>query len=92
VGKLTISRRYNLLPLLRSNPGGFTRSWPYRTCPYAFLKASAKVQLFFKIAILIPNFFVTLDKLLRLGIKNMQAYFVLLSTFRNFAGVIIFTA
>ena len=33
VGKLTISRRYNLLPLLRSSPGGFTRSWPYRTYP-----------------------------------------------------------
>ena len=28
---------------------------------------------------------VTLDKLLRLGIKNKRVYFVLLSTFRNFA-------
>ncbi len=34
VGKLPASRRYNLLPLLRSGPGGFTRSWPYRTYPY----------------------------------------------------------
>ena len=33
-GKLTISRRYDLLPLLRSSPGGFARSWPYRTYPY----------------------------------------------------------
>ena len=34
VGKLPISRRYNRLPLLRSSPGGFIRSWPYRTYPY----------------------------------------------------------
>ncbi len=34
VGKLPASRRYNLLPLLRSSPGGFTGSWPYRTYPY----------------------------------------------------------
>lgn len=33
VGKLTVSRRYNLLPLLRSSPGGFRGSWPYRTYP-----------------------------------------------------------
>ena len=30
------------------------------------------------------NFFVTLNKLLHLGIKNMRAYFVLHSIFRNF--------
>ena len=35
VGKLPTSRRYNLLPLLRSSPGGFARSWPYRTYPYS---------------------------------------------------------
>ena len=34
VGKLPTSRRYNQLPLLRSSPGGFARSWPYRTYPY----------------------------------------------------------
>ncbi|OUP09351.1 hypothetical protein B5F34_06800 [Mediterranea sp. An20] len=36
VGKLTTSRRYDLLPLLRSSPGGFTRSWPCRTYPFWF--------------------------------------------------------
>ncbi|RGS03570.1 hypothetical protein DWY14_14330 [Phocaeicola plebeius] len=34
MGKLTISRRYNQLPLLRSSPGGFEGSWPYGTYPY----------------------------------------------------------
>ena len=38
VGKLTISRRYDLLPLLRSSPGGFTGSWPYRTYPFCGCK------------------------------------------------------
>ena len=38
VGKLTISRRYNQLPLLRSSPGGFEGSWPYRTYPYFRLR------------------------------------------------------
>ena len=33
VGKLLISRRYNLLPLLRSRPGGLRGSWPYETYP-----------------------------------------------------------
>jgi len=36
VGKLTVSHRYNLLPLLRSSPGGLTGSWSYRTYPYWF--------------------------------------------------------
>ena len=40
VGKLPTSRRYNLLPLLRSSPGGFAGSWPYRTYPYTCLKKS----------------------------------------------------
>ncbi|OYP40819.1 hypothetical protein CIK88_07875 [Prevotella sp. P5-50] len=34
VGKLSVSRRYNQVPLLRSRPGGFRGSWPYRTCPF----------------------------------------------------------
>ena len=38
VGKLTTSRRYDLLPLLRSSPGGFTGSWPYRTYPFCGCK------------------------------------------------------
>ena len=38
VGKLPTSRRYNQLPLLRSSPGGFARSWPYRTYPYFCIK------------------------------------------------------
>ena len=44
VGKLPTSRRYDLLPLLRSSPGGFARSWPYRTYPYTFLKKSMSIQ------------------------------------------------
>ena len=31
-GKLLTSRRYDHLPLLHSCPGGFSRSWPYKTC------------------------------------------------------------
>ena len=46
-GKLIISRRYNLTPLLHSCPGGFKGSWPYKTYP------NAKVPLLFKVA----NFF-----------------------------------
>ena len=30
-GQLTVSRRYNQVPLLCSHPGGFRGSWPYRT-------------------------------------------------------------
>ena len=37
-GKLSISRRYNQLPLLRSSPGGFEGSWPYRTYPFCGCK------------------------------------------------------
>ena len=60
---LTISRRYNQLPLLRSSPGGFEGSWPYGTYPYFkylaipelsaryFLIAGAKVSVFFESAI-----------------------------------------
>ena len=63
VGKLTISRRYNQLPLLRSSPGGFEGSWPYGTYPYFknlaipelsaryFLIAGAKVGIFSEYAI-----------------------------------------
>ena len=42
VGKLPTSRRYNQLPLLRSSPGGFARSWPYRTYPYTCIINSNK--------------------------------------------------
>nr|DAZ07297.1 MAG TPA: hypothetical protein [Caudoviricetes sp.] len=52
MGKLTISRRYNQLPLLRSSPGGFEGSWPYRTYP------GAKVGIFIKPAIGSLHFFV----------------------------------
>ena len=42
VGKLAISRRYNQLPLLRSSPGGFIRSWPYRTYPFLFCECKGR--------------------------------------------------
>jgi hypothetical protein len=51
VGKLTTSRRYNRLPLLRSSPGGFIRSWPYRTYP------DAKVDIFSDSASVLFPFF-----------------------------------
>ena len=44
MGKLLISHRYNRIPLLNSLPGGFYRSWSYKTYP------SAKVTLFSKSA------------------------------------------
>jgi len=31
-GKLPASHRYDLIPLLRSRPGGFKGSWLCRTC------------------------------------------------------------
>ena len=31
VSELSVSRRYNQVPLLCSHPGGFRGSWPYRT-------------------------------------------------------------
>lgn len=40
-GKRSTSHRYNQIPLLRSRPGGFTRSWPCRTNP------STKVGIFY---------------------------------------------
>ena len=42
VGKQSISRRYDLIPLLRSSPGGFKGSWPYRTYPFCGCKVSAR--------------------------------------------------
>ena len=33
VGMRSASRRYDQVPLLRSSPGGFRGSWPYRTFP-----------------------------------------------------------
>ena len=46
-GKLLISHRYNRIPLLNSLPGGFYRSWSYKTYP------SAKVTFFSESANLI---------------------------------------
>lgn len=43
-GKLTTSRRYNQVPLLRSSPGGFRGSMPCRTYP------GAKVDIIFYFA------------------------------------------
>ena len=51
-GKKTTSRRYNLLPLLRSRPGGLAGSWPCRTYP------AAKVLHF----LLLTNFFLKNSK------------------------------
>ena len=46
VGKLSASRRYNQVPLLRSSPGGFRGSWPYRTYPYgAFRSMSPQTSM-----------------------------------------------
>lgn len=33
MGKLLASHRYDRLPLLPSGPGGFSRSWSYKTYP-----------------------------------------------------------
>ena len=33
---------YNQLPLLRSSPGGFIRSWPYRTYPFLFCECKGR--------------------------------------------------
>jgi len=44
VGKLTTSRRYDQVPLLRSSPGGFRGSMPCRTYP------GAKVDIIFYFA------------------------------------------
>jgi len=32
IGKRSTSHRYDRIPLLRSRPGGFNRSWLCRTC------------------------------------------------------------
>ena len=48
VGKQSISRRYDLIPLLRSSPGGFKGSWPYRTYPFCRCKGST-FFLFYKL-------------------------------------------
>ena len=55
VGKLTISRRYNQLPLLRSSPGGFEGSWPYRTYPFSF--CGCKGRHYFEICNSLRRFF-----------------------------------
>jgi len=47
MGKLLASRRYNHLPLLYSYPGGFGRSWPYKTYPpQIYLKPRHDAQTF----------------------------------------------
>ena len=46
-------------------------------CEHCFSIRGSKIWLFTRL-------FVTLNKLLHLGIKNKRAYFVLRSTFRNF--------
>jgi len=51
MGKQTISHRYDYLPLLTSAPGGFERSWSYRTYP------SAKVVLLKILCKFFPEFF-----------------------------------
>ena len=43
VDELSVSRRYNQVPLLCSHPGGFRGSWPYRTRSCSW-KSAAKVQ------------------------------------------------
>ncbi|MCH5307462.1 MAG: hypothetical protein J1E37_05225, partial [Prevotella sp.] len=40
VSELSVSRRYNQVPLLCSHPGGFRGSWPYRTRPFCACKGS----------------------------------------------------
>jgi len=47
MGKLSISHRYNHLPLLPSDPGGFNGSWSHRTYPAAkVLKKSNQPKKF----------------------------------------------
>ncbi len=53
VGKLTISRRYNQLPLLRSSPGGFEGAGRIGLTRFAV----AKVGIFMDSAIAVGNFF-----------------------------------
>jgi len=43
-GKLLISHRFNRLPLLHSCPGGFSRSWSYKTCHPKFTIKIQKLQ------------------------------------------------
>ena len=61
VGKLPTSRRYNRLPLLPSSPGGFARSWPYRTYPYIYcwiaLFSDTKVHYFSNVTNISPQYF-----------------------------------
>jgi len=48
VGKLTTSRRYNQVPLLRSHPGGFRGSWPCRTYPFSFTFVRERCSRFYE--------------------------------------------
>ena len=68
VGKQSISRRYDLIPLLRSGPGGFKGSWPYRTYPFCGCKVSAnrtKKQIYFSFSEAQPHFLLKKYKELR---------------------------
>ena len=58
VGKRSASRRYNQLPLLRSSPGGFEGSWPYRTFPFCGCK---DMNFSFLFQILVPTFLLFLS-------------------------------
>ena len=68
VGKLTTSRRYNQVPLLRSSPGGFEGSWPCRTYP------AAKVDIFPGSAIDDVDFFSCLYTFVSI-LKSYMLYF-----------------
>lgn len=46
-GKLLISHRYNRLPLLPSDPGGFGRSQSYKTYPSAKVIKKSVLQFYF---------------------------------------------
>ena len=76
VGKLSVSHRYNRLPLLRSSPGGFDGSWPYSTYPYC----GAKVRTLALTTKLSLSFFRFRHVLLSL-FNHFPACFLLKTTF-----------
>jgi len=45
VGKLTVSRRYNLLPLLRSHPGGVCRELAVQDLPVCVKERFARKRV-----------------------------------------------
>jgi hypothetical protein len=48
-GKLPTSHRYDRVPLLRSRPGGLSRSWLCRTCPAAKIQPFNTLAMIFKL-------------------------------------------